>query len=370
MSPQNAEHAGTTKIPDLDAILRAPSSARLRQLKVLVLANWRRDVKWDLSTSLAQSVQRFDSIHPVRLASSSKLASYINRLSVLFSEFYLPALAMCKRHQYGVIVSWTSRMGVTYGLLNRLLPFRHRARHVTVDFHIDLRRKTFTYSCRLALLRLALRGMDVRFCTSTIEEGVYAKKFSISKDRFRFLPMSYPPYFNFPSIAKKNYIFSYGRSGRDFSTLINAAKGLDYPVKILSRTFQFEGELPPNVTIMRTYTPETELIDLIRAATVVVIPLLHFDFSVGQIALTEVMSLGCPLVLTRNMATLEYAIDGESAAFVEAGDSDGLRSKLNFLIDNPAMAEQLALGARRQALEYSGRHIDVFLATLAELGSH
>jgi glycosyltransferase involved in cell wall biosynthesis len=179
--------------------------------------------------------------------------------------------------------------------------------------------------------------------------------------------MSYPRFFHYPPGQKKDYIFSYGRSGRDFATLVNAARGLTAPLIILSRTFQPDGELPSNVTILRTHASESELIELIRSSRLVVLPLEHFDFSVGQIALTEVMSLGCPLVLTTNMATLEYATDGKSALFYEAGDFAGLNSRIAYLIANPEFANRMGEEARAQARECASRHVTVFLGVLGEL---
>jgi glycosyltransferase involved in cell wall biosynthesis len=339
----------------------------LRKIKVLVLANWRRDVKWDLSTALRASTKQFTSLHPFRTSGTSKMSALIDNLSVLLSEFYLPVIAIFKRHQYDVIVSWTSRTGVVYGILNGAMRSSRAAKHISVDFHIDLRRKDMAYRLRLALLRAALPGMDVCFCTSTLEEGIYTKFFEIAPGRFRFLPMSYPPYFEYPLAEKQNFIFSYGRSGRDFATLVEAARGIEVPVTILSKTFEPRADLPENVTILRRHTSEQELIELIRSARVVVVPLLHFDFSVGQIALTEVMSLGCPLIMTRNMATLEYATHLESAIFYEPQDIEDLRKQMRLLLDDPGVADRLGKEARSQAWRYSTRHVQVFLRTLSEL---
>jgi glycosyltransferase involved in cell wall biosynthesis len=364
MKPSNVNNANAICTSIDNAQGCRPNALRLHSLKVLVLTNWKNDGNWDLARTVEESVQRFDLLQPIPIGTSSKPGCFLNRLSYKWSEFYLPVLAMFRRNRYDVIVSWTSRLGVNYGFLNRLFRSTRAPKHIAVDFHIDLRRKDVGYRFRLALLRLALPGMDICFCTSTREERIYADMFSLPARRFRFLPMDYPRYFHYPEAPKKEYIFSYGKSGRDFTTLIGAAKGLETPVVVLSQTFQPEGEIPSNVTILRTEVSQDELIQLIRSARLVIIPLVHFDFSVGQIALTEVMSLGCPLLVTTNMATLEYAVNGKSALFYEAGDVVGLNSQIRFLVENPEIAKQLGDGARKQAREYAGRHAAVFLDTL------
>jgi glycosyltransferase involved in cell wall biosynthesis len=365
-TPNNVNVSGPSLDNEPVALTRAMS---LRDLKVLVLAPWNNGSTWELGRIISESVRAFDLLQPPRIRAPSKLVPFLDGWSTKLSEFYLPLLALFKRKNYDVIISWTTRSGVIYGLLNRLCRSRHAPQHVAVDFHIDLRRSDLPYRFRLALLRLSLSGMDVGFCTSTREEQIYADLFPSPTCRFRFLPMYYPAYFHHLPASKKDYVFSYGKSGRDFETLVQAAHGLETPIVILSPTFRPATALPSNVTILRNHVSQSELIGLIVSARLVVIPLGHSDFSVGQIALTEVMSLGCPLVLTRNFATVEYATDGKSALFFEPGDVTELSRKIRLLIDNPALATKLGDAARRQANEYSSRHAAVFLDTLRELAA-
>ena len=335
--------------------------SELAKLKVLILANWKEDGSWALGRAAKATFARFDLLEPVFFTSG--LGRRFNGLSRKLSEFYLPLLAMFKRRQYDVVVSWTSRLGVNYGILNRLCHHRATPWHATIDFHVDLRRNDFSYRFRLWLLRLALPGMDFCFCTSTREEKIYSDRFAAGK--FRFLPLHYPTsYFDYPLAARKDYIFAYGNSGRDFPTLIEAVKGIDAPLIILSQAFQPSGETPPNVTLVRHSVPQNELIEYVRCARFVVVPLRHFDFSVGQLALTETMALGCPLVLTSNLATLEYATHNQSALFFNAGDVEGLRSQIRYLVEHPEVATQLGAGARRQAQQYLTRNTDVFFDAL------
>jgi glycosyltransferase involved in cell wall biosynthesis len=364
MTSSNTDEESLVLASDQSAHSGEEGFMKLRRLRVLMLTNWKNDGKWQLARTASSHVQRFDFLEPAVISHPSKFGSFLNRLLVTWSEFYVPVLAIFRRAQYDVVVSWTSRLGVVYGILNRLVPGPRAAKHLTNDFHIDLRRKDLPYQFRLALLRLAEPGMDVCLCTSTREEKIYADMFSSPADKFRFLPIGYPAYFEYPTLPRKDYIFSYGNSARDFCTLIKAVKGLDTPVVILSQALPPLRELPPNVTVVKHRVSSNELIELLRLARFVVLPLLHFEFSVGQLALTEVMSLGCPLVITANMATVEYATHGESALFFDAGDVTGLKAQIEFLVENPSVAAQLGDKARKRARECSRQNAAVFLEVL------
>jgi glycosyltransferase involved in cell wall biosynthesis len=344
-------------------------AAGLKTLRILILANWRDDGRWELAKQLAVGAGKLDLLQPALLESNAWWARRVNRLSAWLAEFVIPVRALFRRRDYDVIVSWTSRLGVTYGILSRLLPAKRPAAHFAVDFHIDLRRSDLVYQIKLVLLRYAAPAMDICFCTSTLEEGVYAQMFGLPRRRFRFLPMDYPDCFSYPECPKKDYVFAYGNSARDFSVLIEAARNVSLPVIILSQSFRPDAQLPTNVTLINQPVPESALFEYITRARAVVLPLLHFDFSVGQRALMEVMSLGCPCIVTRNMATIEYGKDEESVLFFDAGDGAGLTARLQSLIADAALAKRLGRAARAQALQYADRNVQVFLETLAEVAA-
>ena len=85
--------------------------------------------------------------------------------------------------------------------------------------------------------------------------------------------------------------------------------------------------------------------------------------------MVEVMALGCPLVVTANVATLEYAVNKESALFFEAGDVDGLTECIRLVLDDANLADRLGEEARRQAKGLAERRVVAFLGVLERYDS-
>jgi glycosyltransferase involved in cell wall biosynthesis len=82
--------------------------------------------------------------------------------------------------------------------------------------------------------------------------------------------------------------------------------------------------------------------------------------------LIQAMSLGVPVVATRCIGTEDYIRDGETGAFVEMGDSAGMRRALLSLLEAPERRQALAQGAlgfaRQHFTDQAGARV---LASLA-----
>ncbi|HOV88081.1 MAG TPA: glycosyltransferase family 4 protein [Syntrophobacteraceae bacterium] len=334
--------------------------------RLLLLINWEEEGRWDLYRSIRDRWKRVIILQPYRVPCPGY--GTFNRFSTWASEMYLPFLALCKRRQADVVVSWSMRMGVCYGILNRLFPGGNRCRHVLYDFHINLRKKGAGYRRKLRLLRFALGGIDFFLCTSNREADLYSHLFRVPRERIRFFPMTPPRhYLDAYDFPRKDYVLSYGNSDRDYDSLVTAAKESGLPTVILTQTYRFFSPLPSNVRVIRERTVGLDLIRLIASARLVVLPLRDAMVSAGQTAMLETMALGRPLIVSANPATAEYAQHGRDALFFEPGDARALKERMLFLWEHPGEAERLGARARESALEFPNRQVAVFLDTLENL---
>ena len=340
----------------------------MNNLKLLMLITWREEGKWSFYRSVKSRVKQLDLIQPFYIKGEQNSAWGL--LSTYLAEFYIPIIAFTKRKQYYVIVSWSLRMGIWYGILNRFFGSRSAIKHIVYDFHINLTRNDLIFRLKILLLRLALPGIDFVFTTSTEETTIYSTMFQILPQRICFFPIPPPRSllkgYNF---APKNYIFSYGNSDRDYDTLVQAVKNLTHEVIILSQTYQPSQPLPGNVRIIREKTVGLDLIELILAARMVVLPLKDYYISAGQTAMIEVMALGQILVVTSNMATVEYATHGETALFYKAGDIEDLQKNIRFVLDHPETAREMGKRARARAEQIPDQQVNVFCTALESLVS-
>jgi glycosyltransferase involved in cell wall biosynthesis len=329
------------------------------QLKLLILVNWKESGKWSFLHSLKGAVKNVDVLQPVSFTHpvSSRLTYIINYLS----EFYVPLMAVLRKKRQDVVISWQIRLGICYGVLKRIAHSQKPPVHIIQDFHIDLTQNRWLYRFQLILLKLAIPGIDYFCCTSTEEEEIYSRMFNIPRDRIVFLPQVPPTiYFELPAQPPKDYIFSYGNSDRDFDTLIRAAATLNIKTVILSQRYRPNTPLPGNVCLIRNRISEKELTQWVISSRMVIVPLNDYRISAGQLSLLEAMSLGRPIVVTRNMATREYAVHRQTALFCEARDSRELAENIQYLWDHSETAEEIGRQARQACQKLKGERMVVF----------
>ncbi|MFH1079605.1 MAG: glycosyltransferase [Pseudomonadota bacterium] len=331
----------------------------ISRLKLAILISWPEEGKWSLPRSLKRTVQNVDVLEPISL--KRPFGGRLTRVSNYLSEFSNPLLALIRRKRFDVVVSWHMRIGICYGILKRIVHPRKPPVHIIQDFHINLTRTRGLYRFKLALLKLALPGIDYFFCTSTEEEAIYSQMFNIPRDRIVFLPLAESASnIEESGHPQKEYLFSYGKSDRDFDTLIRSVTPLDVKTYILSAKYKPKVPVPEHVCIIREHVSDKEMVQWIASSRIVVLPLKDYRISAGQISMLEVMALGRPLIITENMATKEYAAHQHSALFFKAGNDGELADHIRYLWNHREYAEQIGQQARLTIVKLNDNRMAAF----------
>lgn len=340
----------------------------LNKLRLAILVPWKEAGRWELPHQLRRHLESVEILHPV-LPAGSRQGRWVD-LSLRASEFYLPLTALTRRHEFDLILSWTMRIGILLGLINRLFRKAPKCRHILCDFHVDPMRSDRTYRLRLKMLKAALPGIDYFFCTSRPERAIYHERFGIPLEAIDFFPLAPASHlFGHAAAGDGDYLFSYGNSDRDFDTLVRAASSLGLKLVLLSQQYRPKSDLPPTVSLIDRKVPYGELLRWIRSARIVVLPLRSSMVSAGQMAMMEVMALGAPLVISRNMATQEYASHGNTALFFESGDGDDLKEQLRYLLRYPETAREMGRSAREAAKRFAPRQLEALIEGLTRAHS-
>jgi glycosyltransferase involved in cell wall biosynthesis len=141
------------------------------------------------------------------------------------------------------------------------------------------------------------------------------------------------------------YIFSAGRSHRDWDTFLEAVAGLDTPVKLVATKADMAGRtLPANVEL-HTDIPHKDYLELLKDAEVVVIPLVPMNRSTGQAAFLEAMAYGKPLVVTSVIGSADYIRDGVNGCLVPSQSPDALRDTLRKLMADERLRQGIGSAA-------------------------
>ena len=153
------------------------------------------------------------------------------------------------------------------------------------------------------------------------------------------------------------HVFTGGGTGRDIPAVIEALRGTDVPLEVVTfspKTLGWSGELPPNCTV-HWWMPARSFLERMAQSRVVVIPLRDPDSDFGQMMVSQALALGKPVVATRSPGIADYVVDGQEGLLVDAGDVAGYRDAILRLLHDDGLRQACERGARARAedLTYS-----------------
>lgn len=201
---------------------------------------------------------------------------------------------------------------------------------------------------KFAFLGFSMKSVDAIQCSARAEIEYYAETLGLDRSRFRFVPLSTNPTFlEVPTDTVGGYVFSAGRTGRDYETLIRAAQMIpETRFRLVVGRDALRGwAVPPNVTVEREI-PLADMIKVMAGAACVALPLQDRRISVGQSVLLQAMALGKPIVSTRTAAVVDYLEDGRTALLVPAADPASFAVAVAKILSGPDKARSLGRAAR------------------------
>jgi len=183
------------------------------------------------------------------------------------------------------------------------------------------------------------------------------RRLRIPEERIAYVPYGIDQHFWRPIPAPSDLILAVGEEMRDYRTLIQAMKGLDYPcriaaanVRVIGRYFSRHepldqlGPFPSNVTYGRA--PYPELRRLYSRARFVVVPTLPTDTDNGLTAILESMAMGKAVILAKTTGQVDIVEDGVEGLYYPVQDAEGLRKAIRYLWDHPEVATEMGRRGR------------------------
>ena len=259
--------------------------------------------------------------------------------------------------KYDVVISIGFVNGLLISCIRKLLRL-HRPAHIIVDATVATTLSDIG-GMKRGVLRWLLNQVDA-VITFSSEQCTFWSRIGPSPQKVHFFPLSVDlDFWNSHKAPEKSstYIFSGGKSGRDYRTLIAAVEQIKLPLVLVTTKNPATGEngvegvtIPPNVRIIEG-VPIYTFRDLMEGAKFVVIPLKSIHSPEGQTVLVEAMAMEKAVIVTKAAGTVDYIIDGETGLFVEAGNINNLKAKIIYLEHNPGEIERLGKNAKRYAEE-------------------
>ncbi|TME12707.1 MAG: glycosyltransferase family 4 protein [Chloroflexi bacterium] len=269
------------------------------------------------------------------------------------------------RSRYAVVVTSGSQVALLYGLLCRLLALPQK--QVVVQLYLNERRGLLR--ALDPLTRLVLRRAWGVIVNSRGEIGLLARRFGVPPERVRFV--YYHTNIIEPELVegRSGVVFAGGRNFRDYETLVDALRGLDLDAVIVcGRDHLLVSDAPDRVRIRREI-PYPDYLEVLRQASIVVVPLSTETVPAGQVAILEAMALGKPVVTTRGIGTVDYVRDGIDGLLYARGDAADLRRCIVTLAEDSSMRSRMgraALASVQSDLTFD-RHVEATIGALRSL---
>lgn len=205
-------------------------------------------------------------------------------------------------------------------------------------------------------MQRAYRSIDRFTVFSSMEKTLYSEFFDIDPARIDMRHWAIEP----PDRAsllrspiEGRYICAVGSQGRDYATLLEAAKRLpQIPLHLVVHPENIRGlELPANVTV-HTSIPHAMATGIIAHADIMVLPLLHSQVPCGHVTAVMGMHLERAIVATDSSGLHDYLKQGETAELVQAGNPTAMSKAIERLWQNSSAMQALGQRARSFALRH------------------
>lgn len=234
-----------------------------------------------------------------------------------------------------------------------IIPF-HRCRLTTLDFFIGQPR-----GWMLPLIRWSL-GRVSRFLVYFRDSSIFEQMLDLPRSKFYYVPFKVNAFELIQATPARDegYIFSGGRSRRDFATFFAAVQPLGYPVKLVTSGEEdltphgssMRGlSVPDNVEILRKDSSAEFFVNCMAGARLVVIPIVRDSTTQAGIGVyLQALALHKCLVISSGLGVSDVLTEGQ-AMIVPPGDVQALRDAIEKAWRGDALRERYAEAGYRYA---------------------
>lgn len=291
-------------------------SGNLQHGKNAVLTDFEKCEDWEFTKALTAHGEQW-----ICLGIYCGRKSKVETLKCFVKYFTFPLGLILHRKRFGKILAWQQFFGLNYAFFSRLFHLKKRSKLYVM---------TFIYKPKHGLVGKMYGGymryivkskyIDKLICFSSAECDYYKNLFGV--DKFVYVPLGKDPMdVSDKDIDDDGYIFSTGRSNRDYDFLIESLKDTEYKVRIACGLWQYDKELPTNVTLLHNCYGKAMAAEMAHSHCVV-IPLRDLNISSGQLVILQAMQLGKPIIVTKSNGVADYITQGVNGYMMENTRTD------------------------------------------------
>jgi len=243
-------------------------------------------------------------------------------------------------------------------ILKFLLPF-NRCKLVSVDYVLSVP-DGIKGRLKSAVKALAYKEIHM-FIEYFKNTGGYTQYYQIHPDKFRYVPFKINRYDLVvkANISDEGYIFVGGRTRRDFATLIEAMRGLNYPVKIVtdndselhkSGSSLDVDAIPTNIKVIRHDGNQESFNQYIACSRLVVLPIKAKNINASGISVyLQAMALKKCVIISHG-PSVDGILSDDMAILVPPERPDLLRSAIRKAFEDQEYRRQFEQNGYRYAM--------------------
>ncbi len=338
-----------------------------RPRKILCLLSWRPATRW-LWDYLPESDDQVDFASPAPAV--DRYPGYGKFLSYYPKYWQLGRQVFPRQKDYDLIIAWEANTALPLALMRSLTAGAWRGDGEKYEkirnSQPPLLVLNFVLKGRpaldlLPLIRVAMRSVDQITCLSQREIDEYSRLLNFPLERCRKLQGPFRDHFE-NSVEERTqdnaFIFSAGRSHRDYRTLVEAKKMLgelascwaDVPLVINARRFNVRRiQSSPGIQI-NPFLPFEMYLGNLAAARFAIVPLLPARHASGETFMIQAMTARKAVIASETFSTLEMIKSGQNGLLVPPKQPEALAQAMLELLDRPDFARRLGQAGREHYL--------------------
>lgn len=330
-------------------------ASRTNKLRVLFVNSWPEDhieYTWHFTEEALRSIPDVDL---ARL--SPQVLDYHLSPAMLWACFRFVRTLLTRAKDTDIVLTFGNSPATTLlGVLKRL-KLLGKYKVAVVEFGVDVSKH--------GSLRSYLRDRFIKLFYSSFDAIFFLSQHELTYYRHRFFDKQPPDlgYIPFgPGDEKVNqlekiasladypplegeYVFSVGKSGRDYETLLAAAQAFPETRFVIMARETFK-ELPPNVSLAE-WGSYDDYITYLKGSRFTVIPLYKEDAGCGLRTLFEAWALSRPAIAANTEVMAEYVQAKSHVALTYAPeDVESLKTVLSYALNNRGEIESIGRDAR------------------------
>lgn len=252
---------------------------------------------------------------------------------------------------------FTFECGVASFLVSALQTFGFMplVRHVILQFIMREKNESIGSKLKYLFMRFIFLSIDQAICSSKSEALYYRKIFGWKDRKVAFVPFHTDPEFLAlvgEESEDEQYILTAGRTFRDYETFLEAIRDIACKVIVVASPWNISmKKVPANVTFKYDISME-HLIELIRHAAIVVVPLEDRKISTGQSVFLQAMAMGKSVIATKTAGTVDYIDHLKNGILVPPGDSRKMQEMIRFLLYKGSQRRIIGRNAKTKVAEF------------------